>query len=87
MFRRRCNLFFKIRLKFFDDASRHPADAYNAGWYAGRPIRRCIINLHQTGSAKLKQDKAPGDDGITPKFLKEVEDELTEPLSEIFNSQ
>ena len=35
--------------------------------------------------SKLKQDKAPGDDGITPKFLKEVADEIAEPLTEIFN--
>ena len=36
-------------------------------------------------TGKLKQDKAPGDDGITPKFLKEMVDEMAEPLTEIFN--
>jgi len=39
--------FLKSDFKFFNDASRHPADAYNAGRYADRPIRRCIINLHR----------------------------------------
>jgi len=29
---------------------------------------------------KLKEDKSPGDDGITPKFLKNVVDELEQPL-------
>jgi len=29
-FRRRRNLFLKSDFKFFDDASQHPADAYNA---------------------------------------------------------
>ena len=36
-------------------------------------------------TGKLKQDKAPGDGGITPKFLKEMVDEIAEPLTEIFN--
>jgi len=39
--------FLKSDFKFFDDASRHPADAYNARQYADRPIRWCIINLHR----------------------------------------
>jgi len=34
---------------------------------------------------KLKEDKSPGDDGITPKFLKNVVDEIAQPLTEIFN--
>ena len=33
----------------------------------------------------LNQDKASGGDWITPKFLKEVLDEIAEPLTEIFN--
>ena len=33
----------------------------------------------------MKEDKSPGDDGITPKFLKNVVDELAQPLTEIFN--
>jgi len=40
--------FLKSNLNFFDDASRHLVDACNAHWYADRPIRRCIINLHRT---------------------------------------
>jgi ribonuclease P/MRP protein subunit RPP40 len=35
--------------------------------------------------SKLKDDKAPGDDGFVPKFLKNIVDEITEPLTLIFN--
>jgi len=45
-FRRRHIYFLKSDFKFFDDACRHPADAYNARRYADRPICQCIINLH-----------------------------------------
>jgi len=41
--------FLKSDFKFFNDTSRHPANAYNARRYADRPIRRCIINLHRLG--------------------------------------
>ena len=52
-----------------------------------RSLRNIIItpDMVKLKISKLKQDKAPGDDGITPKFLKEVVDKLAEPLTEIFN--
>jgi len=52
-----------------------------------RSLRNIIItpDIVKLQISKLKQDKAPGDDGITPKFLKEVADEIVEPLTEIFN--
>jgi len=34
---------------------------------------------------KLKEDKAPGYDGITPKSFKEVVNETAEPLTKIKN--
>jgi len=34
---------------------------------------------------KLKEGKAPGDDGLTPVFLKNVAEEISEPLAMIFN--
>ena len=39
-----------------------------------RSLRNIIItpDIVKLQISKLKQDKAPGDDGITPKFLKEV---------------
>ena len=55
-----------------------------------RSLRDIIItpDMVKLKISKLKQelqDKTPGDDGITPKFLKEVVDEIAEPLTEIFN--
>ena len=52
-----------------------------------RSLRDIIIapDMVKLKISKLKQDKAPGDDWITPKYLKEVVDELAEPLTEIFN--
>jgi len=52
-----------------------------------RSLRNIIItpDIVKLQISKLKQDKAPGDDGITPKFLKEVADKIAEPLTEIFN--
>ena len=35
---------------------------------------------------KLKEGKAPGDDGFVPLFLKKVASEICYPLAEIFNS-
>ena len=53
-----------------------------------RSLRNIIITPDMAklkiSKLRLKQDKAP-DDGITPKFLKEVADEIAEPLTEIFN--
>jgi len=34
---------------------------------------------------KLKDGKAPGDDGIIPEFVKEIASEISEPLSIIYN--
>ena len=34
---------------------------------------------------KLKDGKAPDDDGIIPEFLKEIASEISEPLSIIYN--
>ena len=52
-----------------------------------RSLRDIIItpDMVKLKISKLKEDKAPGDDGITPKFLKEVVDEIAEPLTKIFN--
>jgi hypothetical protein len=36
--------------------------------------------------ARLKEGKAPGDDGFVPLFLKQVASEICYPLAEIFNS-
>ena len=36
--------------------------------------------------ARLKEGKAPGDDGFVPLFLKNVASEICYPLAEIFNS-
>ena len=35
---------------------------------------------------KLKERKAPGDDGLVPMFLKNVASEICYPLADIFNS-
>ena len=35
---------------------------------------------------KLKNGKAPGDDGFIPEFLKRIGDYISEPLAKIFNS-
>ena len=48
-----CSLFLKSDFNFFDDASWHPADAYNARRYADRPIRQCIINLNRPQCTNL----------------------------------
>jgi len=52
-----------------------------------RSLRDIIItpDMVKLKTGKLKQNKAPDDDGITPKFLKEVVDEIAEPLTVIFN--
>jgi hypothetical protein len=34
---------------------------------------------------KLKEGKAPGNDGLIPQFLKNIMDEISEPLAVIFN--
>ena len=53
-----------------------------------RSLRNIIITPDMAklkiSKLRLKQDNAP-DDGITPKFFKEVADEIAEPLTEIFN--
>ena len=48
-------------------------------WHLPNTVRDVASHPHR------KQDKAPGDDGITPKFFKEAADEIAEPLTEIFN--
>jgi len=52
-----------------------------------RSLRDIIItpDMVKLKISKLKQDKAPGDDEIIPKFFKEVVDEIVEPLTEIYN--
>jgi len=35
---------------------------------------------------KLKEGKAPGDDGLVPEFLKKIGSYISEPLAQIFNS-
>jgi len=52
-----------------------------------RSLRDIIItpDMVKLKIGKLKQDKAPGDNDIIPKFFKEVVDEIVEPLTEIYN--
>ena len=34
---------------------------------------------------KVKDNKSPGDDGIPPKLLKEIVDQISTPLANLFN--
>ena len=43
-------------------------------------------DMVKKGLLKLKVDKAPGPDGLHPRFLRELADQLAEPLRIIFNS-
>jgi len=54
---------------------------------SSRPLNEIKITSNDVLNKiiKLKDGKAPGDDGIIPEFLKEIASEISEPLSVIYN--
>ena len=52
----------------------------------GNELTNIVISREEIRNKlnKLRSDKAPGVDGILPRFLREITDELVEPLAMLF---